>query len=81
MSNLRYKMEKLAAEITLGSGIKHDGELRTFLISQCAMRLLDLADEAEHISVLLAEAERLCIDHCPEDMSEALTEDWKRHTQ
>jgi len=80
MSNLRYKMEKLAAEITLGSGFKHEGELRA-VISKCAIRLLDLADEAEHISVLLAEAERLCIDHCPEDMSEALTEDWKRHTQ
>jgi len=78
MSNLRYKMEKLAAEITLGSGVKHEGELRA-VISKCAIRLLDLADEAERTSVLLVEAERLCAEHCPEEMSEDLTEDWKRH--
>lgn len=32
--------------------------------------------EIERQGALLAEAERLCLEHCPEEMSEALRKDW-----
>lgn len=39
----------------------------------------EAAEEIERLSGLLAEAERLCIEHCPDEMSAELRADWEAH--
>jgi hypothetical protein len=35
--------------------------------------------KSERLSRLLAEAERLCMEHCPNEMSAELRADWEAH--
>ncbi len=39
----------------------------------------ELRAELDRLRALLAEAERLCMEHCPSEMSEALRADWQQH--
>ena len=39
----------------------------------------NLQERLEKAERLLAEAERLCLEHCPEEMSAELLEDWQAH--
>jgi len=84
MSNLRSKMIGLAAEMVRGSysfrGLSERNEAQVHdAISGWAIRLRDLADDAERTRSMLEEAERLCMEHCPENMSDALLADWEEH--
>jgi hypothetical protein len=41
---------------------------------------IDVRDaELDRLRALLAEAERLCMEHCPSEMSDALRDDWQQH--
>ena len=41
----------------------------------------NLEDRLEKAERLLAEAQRLCLEYCPGEMSEELLEDWKEHQE
>lgn len=39
----------------------------------------NLQERLEKAERLLAEAERLCMEHCPNEMIQELLEDWESH--